>query len=170
MAKNFIPEVTCGNTQNLNAAFTAKANQYLGFDPSTLDPKDPNYYQKLAKVGDFMSQPSGWDQYYQGIAAQAQSQAQNAANNEINSPGQKAGRDSLGGIITPSATSEDVLRGVFERYMQEGNSNSTFTTTQQITSQIATAFLNNFALKGVTLLEQKVCIAVPQLQLVTRIP
>ena len=169
MAKNFIPEVTCGKGKDLNQAFTAKANQYLGFDPTTLDPNDPDYYQKLAKVGNYMSSAQGWKQYYQGLAAQAEAKAQEAASNEINSPGQKAGRDTLGGIVTPSQVSSDVLKSVFERYMQEGNSNSVFSTTQQITSQIASQFLNSFALKGVTLLEQKACIAVPQLQLVTQV-
>ncbi|MDR3643162.1 MAG: hypothetical protein P4L74_06080 [Candidatus Doudnabacteria bacterium] len=171
IAKNFIPEITCGNTQNLNTTFNAKADQYLGFDPATLDPNDPNYYQKLNRVGNFMATPQGWQEYYLGIAQQAQSNAQSAANNEINSPGLKAGRDAQGsGILTPGATSEDVLRGIFMRFMQEGSSVSTFASTEKITAQIATTFLNNFVLKGVTLLEQKTCITVPQLQLVTQVP
>jgi len=101
MIKNFIPQVNCGKTKDYSAAFQAKADNYLGFNPSGLDPKDPNYYTKLAKVGDFLAQPNGWEIYYKDAASQAQSAAEKAANNELLSPGLKTARDPNGNIITP---------------------------------------------------------------------
>jgi hypothetical protein len=168
MIKNFVPQVSCGKNGNYNQALQAKANQYLGFDPSTLNPGDPQYYQKLARVGDFLSSPQGWNVQYQGLAAQAQGAAQNAANNEILSPGQKAGRNNSG-IVTPSQISSSAMTAIFQRYLSEGSDTSAFVTTQQIASQIMQTFLNNFVLKGVVLIEQKTCIAVPQVQLVTQV-
>lgn len=170
IAKNFIPQISCGSTGNNNQAFQAKANQYLGFDPSTLNPNDPQFYQKMAKTGDFFSSSQGWQVYYQGLADQAQSAAQNAANQEILSSGQKAGRGPSGDVITPSQVSSEAMAAIFQRYADEGSDTGGFAAVQQITSQIAQNFLNNFVLQGVVLLEQKTCIAVPQAQLVTAIP
>lgn len=167
LAKNFIPQVTCGNIKNNNQTFQAKADQYLGFDPTTLDPNDPDYYSKMAKVGNFMSSAEGWNLYYQGIATQAQSSAQQAVNNEILSPGLKTGRDATGSIITPTTVTSGSLAAVLNRYMTEGSDSSMFVTTQQMAEQIVQSFLTSFILKGVVLAEQKACIAVPQLQLVT---
>ena len=45
-----IPEVSCGAV-DYSQVFNAKAGQYLGFDPTTLDPNDPNFYQKMYSVG-----------------------------------------------------------------------------------------------------------------------
>lgn len=170
MIKNFIPEVSCGNTQDYSKAFQAKAGQYLGFDPNVLDPNDPNYYAKLARVGNFLSSSQGWEFYYQGVAAQAQSSARQAANSELMSPGQKAGRDASGSIITPVEVSVSALRAIFQRYLEEGNATRGFSATEKITSQITQTFLNNFVFQGVVLKEQKACIGVPMEQLITKVP
>lgn len=169
MIKNFIPEISCGNTKDYSKAFEAKANQYLGFDPASLSPSDPQYYQKMAKVGNYMSSPQGWQTYYQGVASEAQSAAQKAANNELLSPGQKAGRDALGNIISPVEVSVSSLRAIFQRYLSEGSDTTGFVGTQKITSEITQTFLNSFVLKGVVLSDQKTCISVPQSELVTQI-
>lgn len=170
MIKNFIPEITCGNNKDYSQVFQAKATQHLGFDPASLDPNDPQYYQKLASVGDFLSSPNGWQLTYQDAATQAAASARQAANTELTSPGYKTARDAAGNIITSVQVSIASLRAIFQRYLSEGSSTSQFTTTQQITSQITQTFLNNFVLKGVVLQEQKACISIPQVQLVTQIP
>lgn len=170
MIRNFIPEITCGNSQDYSQVFMAKASQHLGFDPVSLDPNDPQYYQKLSRVGDFLSSPQGWQLTYQDAASQAAASARSAANTELTSPGYKTARDPSGNIITSIQVSIASLRSIFQRYLSEGSDTSQFTTTQQITSQITQAFLNNFVLKGVVLQEQKTCISVPQVQLVTQIP
>lgn len=170
MIKSFIPEVSCGNVPDYSRAYQAKAGQYLGFDPNSLDPNDPNYYQKLSRVGNFLSSAQGWELYYKGIAAQAQSAAKEAVTNELNSPGQKAGRDPVGNIITPVEVSVSALRAIFQRYLQEGSATRGFTATEKITSQITQTFLNNFVFQGVVLKEQKACISVPLVQLIGKIP
>ena len=167
MVKNFIPQVNCGNSKDYSSAFKAKADQYLGFDPNGLDPKDPNYYTKLAKVGDFMSQPNGWELYYKGIASQAQGAAEKAAGNELTSPGLKTARDPSGNIITPVEVSLGVMRAAFQRYLSEGRSDQQSTVVERITGQITQQFLNSFVFQGVVLQEQKTCISVPQVNLLS---
>ncbi len=170
LVKNFIPELSCGNSKNLNSVFQAKADQYLGFDPSAVDPKDPDYYTKLAKVGDFMASTQGWDIYYKGVAGQAQSAAEKAANNELNSTGYKAARDVTGGIITPVDVAVSTMRAAFTRYLSEGRSDKQSSAVEKITSQITQSLLNNFVFQGTVLKEQKVCLTTPVAQLLTPVP
>lgn len=167
MIKNFIPQVNCGNVNNYSTVFKAKADTYLGFDPSSLDPNDPDYYEKLTKVGNFLSQPGGWELYYKDIASQAQSVAEQAAGAELNSPGQKTARDVVGNIITPVAVSVSTLQGIFTRYLSEGRSDQQSTVVEKVTSQITQTFLNSFVFKGVVLQEQKACIPIPQVKLLS---
>ncbi len=171
MIKNFIPEISCGNSQNLNQVFQAKADQYLGFDPNSLDPADPQYYQKMARVGDFFSSANGWQLYYQGVAAEAESRAREAANNELNSPANKASRDVTGGILVTAQTTIDALRASLQSQIDLAQSgNAGFPTAAKIASQITQTFLNNFVFRGTVLQEQKTCIPVPLVNLVIPIP
>lgn len=165
MIKNFIPQVNCGNNSSYSTAFKAKADGYLGFDPASLDPSDPEYYSKLARVGNFLAQPGGWELYYKDMATQVQAAAEKAAGVELNSPGQKAARDPIGNIITPVAVSVATLQGIFTRYLSEGRSDQQSTVVEKVTSQITQTFLNNFVFKGVVLQEQKTCVAIPQVKL-----
>lgn len=101
--KKFIPQFSCNqNNGNLKPIFQAKANQYLGFDPDNLSLSDPDYYTKLARVGDFLSAPDGWQIYYQDMAAQTESEAQRAADRELTSSGLKSPRDTIKNQITLS--------------------------------------------------------------------
>ncbi|HVY68218.1 MAG TPA: hypothetical protein VHA30_04975 [Patescibacteria group bacterium] len=171
MIKNFIPEVSCGSPQNYLQVFQAKADQYLGFDPQALNPADPDYYQKLSRVGNFLSSPQGWQLYYQDVAQQAQSAAQQAANNELSSNGNKSSRDVTGSIAVSAQTTVDTLRAALQAQLGLGQAGSAgYPTAANIASQITQTFLNNFVFQGTVLKEQKACIAVPQAQLVTPLP
>jgi hypothetical protein len=171
MIKNFIPAVSCGKTQNLTPLFQAKADQYLGFDPQSLDPSDPDYYQKLARVGSFLSSPQGWQVYYQDVASQANSAATQAANNELNSQGNKSSRDITGGILTTAQTTVDAMRAAVQNMLASGFAGvSGDPWTAKIVSQITQSFLNSFIFQGTVLKEQKACIAVPMVNLVSPLP
>jgi len=171
MIRNFIPAVSCGAlSPTLQATLQAKSSQYLGFDPNSLDPSDPNYYQKLAKVGNFLSSPNGWNIYYQDAAAQANSAAQQAANNELNSQGFKSGRNPLGSIIKPVQSTVSGLESMLQTMLSQGipgSSGDPFTA--KIATLITQQFLNQYVFQGTVYTEQKTCIATPQVSLIAPI-
>ncbi len=171
LVKQFIPSVSCGKQQNLASVFKAKANVHLGFDPNSLNPKDPDYYKKLAKTGDFLSSPNGWQIYYQDVAAQANSAAQTAANQELISGGKKSSRDPTGGILTSVqdivTTQEKSLQAMLSEGFPGESGNPL---AAKISSQATQIFLNTFVFKGAVLKEQKACLPVPVVNLVTTVP
>jgi hypothetical protein len=175
MVKQFIPQFNCGQQpQNLKPVFQAKASQYLGFDPQNVDPKDPNYYQKMSRVGDFMSTPNGWDLYYQDLANQAESQAEKAAQMEMTSSGLKSPRDTFNNTIAKSVNSivasEDASMTAL---MQLGSQNAKSFISGFI-AQLTQTLMNNFVFSGVTgtkgqpgvFKEQSTCLSAAQVQLV----
>ncbi len=92
--KQLIPQFACGRQPyNLRPLLEARATQHLGFNPATLSLEDPNYYSKLASVGDFLSSPEGWDVYYQDLADMTVGASQQAINRELTSAGLKTPRD-----------------------------------------------------------------------------
>lgn len=171
LVKNFIPSVSCGNSQNLAPVFQAKADQYLGFDPASLNPNDPDYYQKLSRVGNFLSSPNGWQIYYEEVAGQANVAAQNAANQELTGNGNKSSRDVTGGILTTAQTTVDANRAAIQAMLSSGFAgDSGDPWTAKISSQITQTFLNNYVFQGTVLKEQKACISTPVVTLVTPLP
>ncbi len=173
--KQLIPQFSCNKqNQNLKPIFQAKASQYLGFDPSSLNPSDPNYYQKLASVGNFMASSNGQELYYQDLAAQTESAAQAAADRELTSNGLKSPRDALNGGI---ATSVNAIAGgeqaSLNEIMQLGNSNAG-SFISQFVAQISQTLFTKFLFSGATvsprspssggvLKEQATCLAAAQL-------
>jgi len=137
----------------------------LGFDPENVDPKDPQFYAKLAKVGDFFASPSGWDLYYQDIADQAQSQAQKAAAQEISSPGLKSARDLVTNQISASLASiNNAESAAYVAVLNLGVVNVE-NIVSKIVSSVVTNLFNKFVFKGaIVFKEQETCIPVPQLQ------
>ncbi len=175
--KQFIPQFSCGVQDNatLQSFFQAKASQYLGFDPTNLNPSDPNYYAKLAHVGDFLASPQGWDQYYQDLAAQTESASQQAIDRELASNGLKSPRDTVSSAI--SASIQSIASGEaasFNAIMQLGISNADDVISGVITS-ITQNLINKFVFSGAVknsngqigvLKEQTTCLAAAQLQVV----
>jgi len=146
MIKNFVPQVSCGKNGNYNQACRPKPTSIWVFDPSTLNPGDPQYYQKLARVGDFLSSPQGWNVQYQGLAAQAQGRGAKCRQQRNFKSGAKSRRNNSG-IVTPSQISSSAMTAIFQRYLSEGSDTSAFVTTQQIASQIMQTFFKQFCAK-----------------------
>jgi hypothetical protein len=164
IVKNFIPQMNCSNRQDLSGVFKAKASQYLGFDPNTVNLSDPNYYQKMAKVGNFLSSPEGWEIYYQDIASQAGAKAQESSLSELYSQGLKAGRDpkAAGDIVTTMATVSESLRSALYSFFGVGTVLAD-KTAGMIAGTAVQVFIKGFVFKGVVLKEQQTCIGVPQI-------
>ncbi len=174
--KQFIPQFSCdAQNQTLAPLFQAKASQYLGFDPVSLSPTDPNYYQRLASVGDFLSSPSGWQLYYQDMADQTESAAQQAVNRELTSSGLKSPRNALTGSITTSINSiVSGERASLQAMLQLGISNASSFASAFI-AQITQTLFTKFVFSGATtnsprnpsavgvLKEQATCLAAAQL-------
>lgn len=174
--KQFIPQFSCNkNNQSLQPIFQAKASQYLGFDPTSLNPNDPNYYQKLSSVGDYMASPQGWQAYYQDLAAQTESAAQLAATRELTSSGLKSPRDGVNGGISTSinaivSSEKASLEGILQ--LGSGNAGSF---ESQFLAEITQTLFTKFVFSGATaggprspstvgvLKEQATCLAAAQL-------
>ncbi len=174
--KTFIPQLSCGSQPNLYPVFQAKADQYLGFDPNTLDPKDPNFYQKLARVGDFLSSPQGWQLYYQDLASQAESEAQQSVDRELSSSGLKTPRDTASGAISASINSiVSAEQASFGALLQLGIANAD-SVVSSLVAQLAQNLINKFVFSGAVvnngngqigvLKEQATCLAAAQLNIV----
>jgi hypothetical protein len=156
--------------------FQAKADEYLGFDPNTLDPKDPNFYQKLARIGDFMSSPQGWQLYYQDLASQAESQAQQSVDRELSSSGLKTPRDTANGAISASINSiVSAEQASFGALFQLGISNADSVISSLVT-ELTQNLVNKFVFSGAVanngngqigvLKDQPTCLAAAQFKLI----
>jgi hypothetical protein len=164
LVTSFIPQFACSQAQDVKNVLKAKADQYLGFDPATLSPDDPDFNVKLARVGDFLSSPSGWQLYYEGVADQAQSQAEKAVNLELTSSGIKSPRDAIGTQIAASLNSiAQSETAAFISTLNLGTSNAD-KTISKIVSSVTYNLFNKFVFRGaVVYQEQKTCVPIPQL-------
>ncbi len=172
--KRFIPQFSCGaNTRDLKPVFEAKAKDYLGFSPENIDPKDPEYFTKMARVGEFLSSPNGWKVYFEDLAKVAEIEAEKAANKELSSPGLKTARDIAKNGLSKSLNSIVSAQGAaLTAILQLGAQNAEGIISGFV-SQLTETLINNFVFKGVTggpasglgvLKEQTTCIAVAQIQ------
>jgi hypothetical protein len=172
--KRFIPQLACGrNTADLRPVFEAKAKDYLGFTPANISPSDPQYYSKMAKVGDFLASPNGWEVYYEDLADQAESEAEKNADRELTSSGLKAARDQIKSGLAKSVSSlVSAQRASFTALLQLGAQNAEGIISGFV-AQLTQTLVNNFVFKGVTggpaggvgvLKEQSTCVAVAQIQ------
>lgn len=161
--KRFIPMLTCGQEQNktLRPFMEAKAKQYLGFDPENVSKDDPEFEKKMARVGEFLANPYGWETYYEEAARLAESEAEKAANKEIMSSGLKSPRDLVNKQISASL---NVIEGsqlaALVSSMQLGSVNAQNIVSQLVTSALDT-LANKFIFKGAVLQEENVCLPLP---------
>lgn len=176
LIKSFIPQFSCGaqNGTALDSVFKAKAAATLGFDPANLDPSDPDYYSKLSSVGNFLSSPQGWNQYYQDLASQTQSAAQTAADQELTSAGFKDPRSLLNGSITSSVSSivngeSAALKGIIDSSLGVA-SNPISSGISKLTESILNQFVFVGATQNSVIKEQPTCLAAGQMQLVAPPP
>ena len=83
--QKFLPQYFCVNPTGgeLKQIFTAKAKANQGTD-IVIDPNDPQYLQKLARLGgDEKNYTGWWEDYYTSLALQTQAQAEAAATKEV---------------------------------------------------------------------------------------
>ena len=172
----FIPQFACGQQPlQLQNYFRAKSQVALGFDPATLNVNDPNYYQKLANVGNFLNSPTGVNFYYQNMAAAAQAAAAQSSNLELTSSGLKAPRNTqstLGQSLNSIISSE---RGAFASLLNLGvptAQSPVAAIVAQITEQLSTQFIFNGITSNGTgklsvLAEQKTCASAALLNTLT---
>lgn len=172
--KRFIPQFTCGQqTSDLAPIFQAKAREFLGFDVGSLRPSDPDYYQKLARIGDPLSFSVGWEKYYEGIAAEAETEAEKAAERELISPGLKTPRDTVNSAIAVSVNNiVSASRASLNALMNLGIGTAK-NFISGFVSQLTQNLVNKFVFRGAVaagqgslgvLKEQKTCLAAAQLQ------
>ncbi|MBI5529909.1 MAG: hypothetical protein HY918_00200 [Candidatus Doudnabacteria bacterium] len=177
--KKFIPQFSCGQqNENLKPVFQAKASEYLGFDPSSVSLSDPDYYAKMARVGQYMSSPEGWQQYYQSLAQTTESEAQKAAEKELSSSGLKTPRDIQGSTISNSINSiVSAERASFVALLQLGVDNADSIISSTV-AQLTQTLVNRFVFQGVTgnggsiavLKEQSTCVAAAVVNPVVALP
>lgn len=165
IVKRFIPQLTCGQNQNENLRpfLQTKAREYLGFNPSSISLDDPNYEAKMVKVGDFLSNPTGWNMYYDQVAQQATSEAEKALDRELTSSGLKSPRDILGNQISASLNVvENSQVAALVASMQLGSVNAE-NLVSQLASSVLDSLANKFVFNGAVLQEQSVCTPIPVL-------
>lgn len=161
--KRFIPEFFClpQNREELTAIFTGKAKEYLGFDPTTLDPSDPDFYIKLAKSGNYLASPDGQELYYRDLANQAASAASDAATKEVLSPGLKSPRDLVNNQITKTLSSIFNTQAAAISGSISLGTNNVENIVGQMVAGIIENLLNKFVFSGAVLQEQAVCLSIP---------
>ncbi len=180
----FLPEYFCvpTNRQELKNIFTAKARQNQGTD-IVIDPADPNFLVKLARIGgDEKNYPSWWEDYFTTLASKTQRAAESASAKEVTSPGLKSGRDIINGQINKTMSSIfNVQEAAIAGTMNLGTNN-----TENVVGQIIAGLVQNLVNKfvftplgsgqtgpggGIGILkESNVCIRTPQIKPVTPLP
>ncbi len=119
--KQFLPEYFCvpKNKEELSNIFNAKAAENRGTD-IVIDPADPQFLQKLARLGgDEKNYPGWWEGYYEDLASRTQQEAQTAATKEVTSPGLKTGRSLITNQIDKTMSTilgvqESAIKGTFD--------------------------------------------------------
>lgn len=165
LVTNFIPQFNCGQAQDLKEIYKAKADQYLGFDPESVSPKDPQFSAKMARIGSFLSTPDGWQLYYQDLALAAQSEAEKAAERELTSSGIKSPRDALGTQIAASLSSiNSSIQAIMNAQLNLGVVNAS-EIISKLVSQVTYNLFNKFVFRGaVVYKEQSVCLSAPEIK------
>ncbi len=145
--QKFLPQYFCVNPKagELKQIFTAKARANQGSD-IVIDPNDPQFLDKLARLGgDARNYPQWWEEYYTTLAAQTQQAAEAAATKEVLSPGLKSGRDIVTGQINKTMSSIfNVQQAAISGSIQLGTSNA-----ENVVSQIVAGIVENMVNKFV---------------------
>jgi hypothetical protein len=161
--KRFIPQYFClpKDPQELRQIFSQKSRDYLGYDPATLDPTDPDFYNKLARSGSFFASPDGQELYYEQLAAQAASAAADASSKEVVSPGLKTPRSLVNNQIERTmATIFNTQQAAISGTIQLGT-NNTENVVGQLVSAVIENLINKFVFTGAVIQEQKTCVGSP---------
>lgn len=181
--QKFLPEYFCvnSNPKDLKKIFTAKAASNAGED-IIINPGDPDFVQKLARLGgDEKNYPLWWEGYYESLAAQTKSEAQSAATKEVISPGVKTGRDIISGQVNKTVSAIfSVQESAINGAMNLGTNNA-----ENVASQLVAGIVQNLVNKfvftpisggasasgGIGVIKEKnVCLQVQQIKPLIPIP
>ncbi len=144
--KKFLPEYFCinPNRKDLNEIFVAKARENVGQD-LTINPGDPDFVQKLARLGsDEKNYPQWWEGYYESLAARTKLEADTAATKEVISPGVKTGRDLISNQVNKTVSAifsvqEAAISGAINL-----GTNNTDSPVSQLVSGVVEGLVNKF--------------------------
>lgn len=175
--QKFLPEYFCTNQSKdeLKKIFTAKARVNQGTD-IIIDPSDPQFLNKLAKLGgDEKNYEGWWEDYYSSLASETQQAAEAAATKEVLSPGLKSGRDLVNGQINKTMaaifnTQEAAIAGTINL-----GTNNADNAVSQLVAGIVENMVNKFIFTAIgagssssggiaVIQEQNVCLKVPQIK------
>ena len=181
--QKFLPQYFCINPtqKELKQIFTAKAAANAGAD-IVIDPSDPQFIQKLARLGgDEKNYGFWWQEYYMSLAATIQEEASSAATKEVTSNGLKSGRDLATGQINKTMaaifnTQEAAIAGTINL-----GTNNTENAIGQIVAGVVESLVNKFVFTPIgggtssgggigVIKETNVCLRTPQMKPVTSIP
>jgi hypothetical protein len=182
--QKFLPQYFCINPsqKELKKIFTAKAAANAGAD-IVIDPSDPQFIQKLARLGgDEKNYGFWWQEYYMSLAATIQQEASSAATKEVTSNGLKSGRDLATGQINKTMaaifnTQEAAIAGTINL-----GTNNTENAIGQIVAGVVESLVNKFVFTPIgggtssggggigVIKETNVCLRTPQMKPVTSIP
>ncbi len=179
--QKFLPQYFCVNPKagELKQIFTAKAKNNLGSD-IVIDPNDPDFINKLAKLGDEKNYPNWWEDYYTTMAFKTQSEAEKAATKEVTSPGLKSGRSLVNGEINKTMSSIfNVQQSAIAGTINLGT-NNTENPVSQIVAGIVESMVNKFVFTAVgagpsgggigVVGEGNICLRNPKMKPVAPIP
>lgn len=182
--QKFLPQYFCVNPSGneLKKIFTAKARANQGTD-IVIDPADPQFLNKLARLGgDERNYEGWWEDYYSTLAAQTRREAEAAATKEVISPGLKSGRDIINGQINKTMSSIfNVQEAAISNTLGLGTNNAD-NPVSQIVAGVVEGLVNKFVFTPISggtssggggigvITERDVCIGVPKIKPVTAIP
>jgi hypothetical protein len=181
--QKFLPQYFCVNPsgRELRDIFTAKAVANQGAD-IVLDPNDPQFLTKLARLGgDPRNYPNWHEDYYMALAAKTQAEAQAAASKEVLSPGLKSGRDLVNAQISKAMASVfNVQAAAINGTIQLGTSNSD-NIISQLVAGVVESLVNKFVFTAIgagtgsaggigVIAESNVCLRTPKIKPVAAIP
>lgn len=181
--QKFLPQYFCldAKPEDLKKIFTAKAIANQGTD-IVLDPADPQFLNKLARLGgDQKNYPAWWEDYYSTLAATTQREAESAAAKEVVSPGLKSGRDLVNGQINKTMSSIfNVQEAAISGTINLGNNNAE-NIIGQLVASVVENLVNKFVFTPITggsangggigiIAETNVCLKTPQMKPVSSLP
>ncbi len=175
--QKFLPEYFCisPDKSKLKEVFVAKARENVGSD-LVINPSDPDFLQKLARLGtDEKNYPVWWEGYYETLAAKTKAEADAAATKEVISPGFKSGRDLISGQVNKTVASifnvqEAAIAGTINL-----GTNNTENAIGALVAGVVESMVNKFIFTpitggasgsgGISVIEEKdVCLQVPQVK------
>ncbi len=167
--KKFLPEFSCGiqNEAELQKQMSAKAIEFLGFDPKYLDPADPDFYKKVVKTVDPKADTTGdgYRKFYESLATVASASANGAAFTEEIGPTKKVAQTadlknikvSLDNISGQQRAASNALFNIPVANATTGS----FGFDKFMTNQVL-GILKQFLIKeAVVIKEQQTCVKVP---------